>query len=181
MSLDGLLVQYSQNFDRSTEAACRTPIDLVLNECLTELVSISALLIAVLTYLVGPLERHCERWYWPGTPSPYKNVKICCEVSFSHELSPKPTGEASTPIGDATTVNGRVDYGVGIVSFGPKVPNRRFYSLLIAVKAKPTDNLESAIPQLIVYLACLRQGRGARKRRDCSVYGVTSEAFPSAL
>jgi len=61
MSLDGLLVQYSQNFDRSTEAACRTPIDLVLNECLTELVSISALLIAVLTYLVGPLERHCER------------------------------------------------------------------------------------------------------------------------
>jgi len=70
-----------------------------------------------------------------------------------------------------------VDYGVGIVSFGPKVPNRRFYSLLIAVKAKPTDNLESAIPQLIVYLACLRQGRGARKRRDCSVYGVTSDGF----
>jgi len=70
-----------------------------------------------------------------------------------------------------------VDYGVGIVSFGPKVPNRRFYSLLIAVAAKPTDDLGYALPQLIVYLACLRQGREAHGRRDCSVYGVTSDGL----
>jgi len=70
-----------------------------------------------------------------------------------------------------------VDYGVGIVSFGPKVPNRRFHSLLIAVEAKQADNFESALPQLIVYLACLRQGREVRGRRDCSVYGVTSDGY----
>jgi hypothetical protein len=70
-----------------------------------------------------------------------------------------------------------VGYGVGIVSFGPKVPNRRFYSLLIAVEAKPTDNLETALPQLIVYLACLRQGRMAPGRKDSSVHGVISDGF----
>jgi len=78
-------------------------------------------------------------------------------------------------VGDATTVNGRVGYGVGIVSFGSKVPHRRFYSLLIAVEAKSSDNLESALPQLIVYLACLRQGQ--RARRDCSVHGFTSDGY----
>lgn len=55
MSLDGILQLYSQTFDRSTEAACtRTPIDLILMECLGELVSVSALFIAVLTYLRLP-------------------------------------------------------------------------------------------------------------------------------
>jgi len=70
-----------------------------------------------------------------------------------------------------------VDYGVGIVSFGQKVSNRRFHSLLIVVEAKQADNLESALPQLIVYLACLRQGREVRGLRDCSVYGVTSDGY----
>jgi len=70
----------------------------------------------------------------PGTPAPHENVKICYEVSFSHQLSPKPTGQAATAISHATTVNGRVDYGVGIITPGRKY--RRFHSLMIAVEAK---------------------------------------------
>ena len=71
-----------------------------------------------------------------------------------------------------------MDYGVGIVTLGPKFPpHRRFHSLLIAVEAKVKDNLDSAFPQLVVYLACLRQARKARGRSDCSVYGVTSDGY----
>jgi hypothetical protein len=34
-----LLNNYSENFDRSSEAVCRTALDFILNECLTVLVS----------------------------------------------------------------------------------------------------------------------------------------------
>jgi hypothetical protein len=88
-------------------------------------------------------------------------------VSFAHKL-----------IGEATTINGRVDHGIGIVIVSRrKLPNRLFYSLLLAVEAKSKDNVETALPQLVVYLGCLRQARMARGRNDCSVYGVTSDGF----
>lgn len=111
------------------------------------------------------------------TPRPHRNVKICCEISFSHDLTPKLVGEAAIAVDGATTVNGRVDYGIGIVTFGRKVPNRRFHSLLIAVEAKAKDHLEAALPRLVVYLACLRQARKARGRSDCSVYGIASDGY----
>ena len=57
------------------------------------------------------------------------------------------------------------------------VPNRLFYSLLLAVGAKSKDNVETALPQLVVYLACLHQARMACGRSDCSVYGIASDEF----
>jgi hypothetical protein len=44
MSIDAILVDYAQTVDRSSEAACRTPIDLILIQCVAELVSILAFL-----------------------------------------------------------------------------------------------------------------------------------------
>lgn len=42
---------YSKNFDRTSEALCRTALDFILNECLTVLVSFLDLLSAsVLTF-----------------------------------------------------------------------------------------------------------------------------------
>ena len=140
--------------------------------CLTELVSISATYCC--SYLPARTFRKALRALIDRGHR-HQDVKICCKVSFFHELSSKPARQASIAIGNATTVNGRVDYGVGIVSFDPKVFDRRFLSLLIAVEAKPTENLESAKSQLIVFLAC--QGRAAHGRRDCSDYGVTSDGF----
>src|SRR5258708_28802580 len=68
------------------------------------------------------------------------------------------------PISHATTVNGRVDYSVGITTSSRKFPNRHFYSLLIAVEAKAKDNLDSAFSQIVVYLVCLHQARIGRGR-----------------
>ena len=70
-----------------------------------------------------------------------------------------------------------MDYGVGIITPGRKFSNRRFHSLLIAVKAKAKNNLDSAFSQLVVYLACLRQARIGRGRTDCSVYGIASDGY----
>ena len=66
MSLDAILAKYAQTVDRSSEAACRTPIDLILIECVAELVCISALFIVVLTYLraartIAMQSRHSHR------------------------------------------------------------------------------------------------------------------------
>ena len=71
-----------------------------------------------------------------------------------------------------------MDHGIGIViASRRKVPNRLFHSLLLSVEAKSQDGAESALPQLVVYLGCLRQARKARGRSDCSVYGVASDGF----
>lgn len=37
--------------------------------------------------------------------------------------------------------------------------------------------MNEAIPQLLVYLACLRQSRIRRHRTDASVYGVASDGY----
>lgn len=39
---------YSKNFDRSSEAGCRTAIDFILNECLTVMVSCLDILLEIL-------------------------------------------------------------------------------------------------------------------------------------
>lgn len=54
MPLDAILAKYAQTVDRSSEAACRTPVDLILIECVAELVSMSVLFMAVVTYLREP-------------------------------------------------------------------------------------------------------------------------------
>ena len=43
-----LVKNYSKNFDRSSEAVCRTGLDFILNECLTVLVSLTSFLSVVL-------------------------------------------------------------------------------------------------------------------------------------
>ena len=48
MPLASLLDNYSRNFDRSSEAGCRTAIDFLLNECLTVMVSWLDIFLAIL-------------------------------------------------------------------------------------------------------------------------------------
>jgi hypothetical protein len=76
-----------------------------------------------------------------------------------------------------TIVGGRVDHGVGIVIRSRKVPNRLFHSLLLCVEAKFHGILSDALAQLVVYLACLRQSRVNRGRRNTSVCGVATDGL----
>jgi hypothetical protein len=93
-------------------------------------------------------------------------------VPFSHHIDPN-------EFSPATTVDGRVDYDIGVVlkSRRRNTFNRRFHSLMLVVEAKHDHNVGSAVPQLVVYLACLRQSRLHRKRSDASVYGFASDGF----
>ena len=91
-------------------------------------------------------------------------------MSFSHKRFPPPKGQA-------TTVNGRVDHGIGFVIKQPGNSTRVFHSLLLVVEAKIKNNVDAALPQLIVYLACLREFRKQRGRNDYTVYGVASDGF----
>jgi hypothetical protein len=98
-------------------------------------------------------------------------------VSFSHPIEGPPIGTASPFSG--IIVNGRVDHGIGrVLTPYPNSPRkRRFHSLLLAVEAKKAFNLGTALPQLVVYLACLRQSRLSRGRSDTSVFGVASDGY----
>lgn len=75
-----------------------------------------------------------------------------------------------------TTVNGRVDHGIGRVVTSTN-PKQRFQSLLLIVEAKTTINLSRATPQLVVYLGSIHQSRLQRNRRDATVYGVVSDGL----
>ena len=48
--LESLFKNYALNFDRSSEAGCRTGIDFILNECLTVMVSWLDSLVALLDH-----------------------------------------------------------------------------------------------------------------------------------
>ena len=95
-----------------------------------------------------------------GRPrTPRGDIKIYCEVSFSHKIIPSngPIFQSSP----ATVVTGRVDHGVGIV-LKPHKSNHRFHSLLLIVEAKFQHGVDRALPQLVVYLASLHQTRVQR-------------------
>lgn len=115
------------------------------------------------------------------TPSPYKDIAIFGEVSFSHTIS-RPANRSAGKSYLGTIVNGRVDHGIGRVVLSDddsatKPPKRCFHSLLLIVEAKTALNLDSALPQLVVYLASLHQSQLQRNRRDATVYGFVSDGY----
>jgi len=116
----------------------------------------------------------------PKTPNPWSDIKIYGEVSFTHKVIPQVPARRSPSI----IVSGHVDHGI-VVSSHPMAEfqnateqrKRRFYSLLLLVEAKFDGSVNSAITQLIVYLASLHQSRLQRKRKNASVYGVASDGY----
>jgi hypothetical protein len=112
----------------------------------------------------------------PKTPNPWSEIKIYGEVSFTHKVIPQATAPARNVV-----VSGRVDHGIGRVldraENAAEHRKRSFYSLLLLVEAKFDGNVEHALPQLVVYLASLRQSRLQRNRKDATVYGVASDGY----
>ncbi|KIK45805.1 hypothetical protein CY34DRAFT_486547 [Suillus luteus UH-Slu-Lm8-n1] len=70
--------------------------------------------------------------------------------------------------------NGCVDYAIGraFLSLDPNSP-------LVLASTKVGSIVERAVPgpQLLIYLASIRQSREARGRTDIAVYGVASNGF----
>ncbi|KAF8223654.1 hypothetical protein L208DRAFT_530182 [Tricholoma matsutake] len=89
------------------------------------------------------------------TPNSLQDIKIYGEVSFTHTIIPR-----TTMLPSHNTIR-----------------KRRFYSLLLLIEAQFHNSVDHAIPQLIVYLASLRQSRLQRNRTDASVYGLASDGY----
>lgn len=168
-----LLENYTEIYDRSSEAACRIAVDFLLCECIAAMVSWLDILLAILLKHKKLQKGNTSTQPTDGrrTPTSWDSVKVHCEVSFSHAVNPIST------IPKDIIVGGRVDHGVGIVIRSNKTPNRLFHSLLLCVESKFHGSLFNALAQLVVYLACLRQSRSNRGRRDTSVYGVATDGL----
>ena len=111
------------------------------------------------------------------TPKPFDSIKIHGEVPFTHTLLSTSTLRPSN-----TVIGGRVDYAIGRILESHAMnatlwPKRLFCSLLLLVQAKVEHGVDQALPQLIVYLASLRQSRIQRQRKDTSVYGIASDGY----
>ena len=92
--------------------------------------------------------------------SPLHDIKIYGEVSLTHTVISRTTTLPSPNI----AVGGRVDHCIGRVltsraNNATEQRKRHFYSLLLLVEAMFHSSVDRAIPQLIVYLATLRQSR----------------------
>jgi len=152
-------------FDRLSESTCRTAIDFLLNDCLTVMKG-------------DEVEVEAAGDTRPKTPDPWSDIKVYGEVSFTHKVISRTTTLPSPNI----VVGGRVDHGIGRILKSPAKNatdqrKRRFYSLLLLVEAKFHGSVAQAIPQLIVYLAALRQSRLERNRTDTSLYGLASDGY----
>ncbi|KAK2459874.1 hypothetical protein APHAL10511_008074 [Amanita phalloides] len=96
-----LLNDYTSIYDRSSEAACRIAVDLLLCDCIAQ--------------MRGRTPQPTGNEFSPDRPSTPKlsaKIKVYCEVSFSHTIDTKSRS-------NSVVVGGRVDHGVGIV-FSPK-------------------------------------------------------------
>ena len=174
---------------RSSEAVCRTALDLILNEVLTVMVSIVVIMHSVSIHLhqKGNQIRPESQDHNQCTPTQWDTVKIFGDFSFSHTIS-RPSNKRYAPEFVGTNVNGRVDRGIGrFVTHDhsntrtsrrrPFVFKQRFQCLLLIVEAKTAYNLGHVIPQLVVYMGSIHQSRRQQNRRDATVYGAVSDGY----
>ncbi|KAM6501087.1 hypothetical protein JOM56_004101 [Amanita muscaria] len=177
--LTPLMESYSSNFDRTSEAGCRTAVDFMLNECLTAMKRntsppSSTSQSSIASRAKSDDQTTDER---SMTPPPFQDIKIFGEVSFSHRITPA-KDQLAPSLYLGVTVNGRVDHGLGrTIRSLRKLGKRHFQSLLLLVDAKTAASIEAAFSQLVVYLGSLHQSRLSRHRSDASVYGVASDGY----
>jgi len=109
----------------------------------------------------------------PQHKAPNSDIRVYAETSFRHKILP-----GSKPLSCTVTIADRLDYSIGrtLPATDPWL-HHRFQSLLVIVEAKAQRAVSQALPQLLVYLACIRQSRLQRNRTDASVYGVVSDGY----
>ncbi|KAG2076007.1 hypothetical protein BDR04DRAFT_812786 [Suillus decipiens] len=107
----------------------------------------------------------------PLTRSSFSDVMVCMDAAFQHTLLPSQSHR---------TIFGCVDYAIGpaFAHWGPDLfPEKHIQSLILIVQAEFDSTVDLTVPQLLVYLACIRQSREARGRSDTTVHGAASDGY----
>jgi hypothetical protein len=122
-----LVDNYAKNFDRSSEAVCRTALDFILNEfecdCAGEF---NELLVCDIgdepstSQKGNHVDRAAEKTSdWcdrqQKTPTPCDDIRIYGEVTFNHEVHPQSRSKTQPTSASRVTVTDRLDYGSGRV------------------------------------------------------------------
>jgi len=111
----------------------------------------------------------------PGTIFKYTGKSLSITV--------RPLPPAAPSSSTCAAISGRLDYGIGRIlkhrhnRSAEDARKQHFESLLIIIEAKARRAVLQAVPQLLAYLACLRQTRLRRHRKNASVYGVASDGY----
>jgi hypothetical protein len=191
VDIETLLANYSENFDRSSNATCITALDYILAECLTVMVSIVPLWVAFpFTFHIHQKgnspnledQKQATDNRSQGLPTPWDDIRIFNNVAFFHTITHPANGKSMGSF-LGTVVNGTIDRGIGrvlphVFRHGPMNRIKRSHqSFLLVVQAKETLGFDGALPELVVYLASLHQSRLERNRSDATVYGVVSDGY----
>ncbi|KAI5780752.1 hypothetical protein DFH27DRAFT_335359 [Peziza echinospora] len=172
------ITTHALNFDRRSEAICRTTVDMVLNECLVILKDQDA--------ACGLHSPHAPAAEAAPRPSPFaQEVLVNGEVAISYYDSATATGYV-----------GRVDYSVGLFAKAPQHKVVRthgappattavtypYSSCILLAEAKKSQDVDSAETQLCAYLAILRANRIAMQAQanphiTASVYGLATDGL----
>jgi hypothetical protein len=103
-------------------------------------------------------------------PTPFDDIQIYGDVTFYHKVLPGSETLPNSP--SRLTVDGCLDCGIGRVikhSWTEQRYRRRFHCFLAIVTAKDQFGVGLFLPQLLAYLASLRQSRLQRNWTDASM------------
>lgn len=165
--IDRWLYCYNTFVERTTEAACRPCVDLILLEAVA---------------IISGVKQEYDKYYTPGkveegshhhhsrhqTPNPFRRAKLHFELPVKHKVGR--TG---------LQYIGKVDWGIGI-SFNKlgAVAAPEYISLLTVVEAKHPVAFGKAEVQILAYMACVYHHRkDAKKRKDASTYGIATDGY----
>jgi hypothetical protein len=172
VDIDSLMANHSKNSGRGREAVCQTKLDIILNECLTAMVSIivPSWLVFPFTFTTmihqkGNLSLECQATgdHAQSSHTSWNNIKVFGEVSFSHTITHL---ENRKLVGSflGTIVNGRIDRMIGCIHPPSHCGlmehfKRCLQPLLLVIQPKKPLSIDGTLPELVVYLASLHQSR----------------------
>ncbi len=182
VDIETLLADYSKNFDRSSDRACRTALDFILNGEHRSTMGWRFFHIHQKgnSPNLGDQDQATDNRS-QGLPTLWDDMRIFSNVAFSHTIT-RSANETSMGSFLGTVVNGTIERGIGrVLSHVRRGPMNRFkrrhQSFLLVVQAKKHLGFDGALPELVVYLASLHQSRLERNRSDATVYGVVSDGY----
>ncbi|RPB27682.1 hypothetical protein L211DRAFT_865803 [Terfezia boudieri ATCC MYA-4762] len=175
--LTQFIQSYVENFDRGSEAACRAPIDVLLNQCLI---------------LLKGLRFHSVTGYLDTKEGAVASVQsnpfassVIVHGGVSLDWTHPDTWESWT---------GLIDYAIGIehpVAWAEhlpttsgasraKKPRLPYQAYLLVVEAKRSHDVDSAVAQLYGYLAVLHKLRKPREKHighSGEIYGIATDGL----
>ncbi|KAF8417595.1 hypothetical protein EV426DRAFT_699703 [Tirmania nivea] len=162
-----LLYNYRLLTTRDTEAACRTPVDLILLEALAVISG---------TNKRFRQERDREKQtnrnhhHHEQTPSKFRNVQLKYEIPLHYDR-----------VMERVHYSGRVDWTIATTTESTGSRNTQYQatrSLLAVVECKQEITFEGAYAQILAYMAVLyRHREEVGARQDFTTYGIATDGY----